>query len=64
MNWDHPDEVNGVLERYMLYVSEQPADIGDALYNSTNLFLYYVLTNLTAGTTYFVRVAVSDIYDT
>ena len=60
MNWAHPDQPNGVIERYLLYVSEDPLQLGQIAYNSSDLFLYYIMEELSAGTTFFVRVSVSS----
>ena len=61
VSWDHPLQLNGVLMSYRLFVSVIREQIGDAVYNSTDLFLDYTLSDLTAGTTYFIRVSVSSL---
>ncbi len=60
--WTEPDQPNGILERYVLYVSEQQGEAGREVYNTTDLFRDYVITDLTAGTLYYVSVAVSIIF--
>ena len=60
--WTEPDQPNGILERYVLYVSEQSGEAGREVYNTTDLFKDYVITDLTAGTLYYVSVAVSMIF--
>ena len=57
--WEHPLQINGVLERYILFGSSERESLGDTVYNSTELFTHYTLDNLHAGTTYFIRVSVS-----
>ena len=60
MVWFPPANVNGVLERYIVYASidllDEPGDVG---YNDTDLFTTYTLENLVPGTTYYIRVSVS-----
>lgn len=51
--------MNGVMERYMLYLSEMENELGTVVYNNSDLFLDYIITNLTAGTTYYVTLSVS-----
>ncbi|XP_078675414.1 usherin-like isoform X2 [Branchiostoma floridae x Branchiostoma belcheri] len=56
--WIEPLELNGILERYIVYRSEVQANLGEVVYNSTaTAFRDYTLTNLTGGTTYYIRVA-------
>ena len=57
--WAEPSEPNGVLERYVLYVSDLSGDVGQEVYNTSDLFRDYIITELTAGTLYHVSVAVS-----
>ncbi|ESO94175.1 hypothetical protein LOTGIDRAFT_118598, partial [Lottia gigantea] len=57
VRWKTPDQANGALERYVLLVSTIAGQDGTDLYNSTELFLSTVLTNLTAGTQYFIRLS-------
>ena len=62
VDWEHPEELNGVLERYILYLSHSnPNEIGEEAYNSSDTFPYFTLTDLEPGVTYFIRVAVSHI---
>lgn len=58
-SWDHPDQLNGILERYLLYATYNSEVLGEAMYNSTDLFLTYVMSELLAGTTYYVTLGVS-----
>lgn len=58
--WFAPNQLNGVLERYQLYVSVDQSTVGELAYNNTGQFLIYVIPNLNAGTTYFIRAAVSS----
>ena len=58
VDWEHPAQLNGVLERYLLYASTEAQALGDVTYNNTDLFLYYVMEELLAGTTYFIAVGV------
>ena len=51
--------LNGVLESYILYVSQNASLQGDIVYNSSDFFLHYVIPDLIAGTQYYVRVGVS-----
>ncbi|XP_071962430.1 usherin-like isoform X2 [Antedon mediterranea] len=55
--WTSPVQPNGVLERYVLFLSTQSFSLGDEIYNSTALFLDYIITDLTPGTTYYVTLA-------
>eukprot|EP00058_Branchiostoma_floridae_P024730 XP_002610220.1 hypothetical protein BRAFLDRAFT_76999 [Branchiostoma floridae] len=56
--WIEPLELNGILERYIVYRSLVQADLGEVVYNTTaTAFRDYTLTNLTGGTTYYIRVA-------
>ena len=60
VDWVHPDELNGVLERYVLFASDTFIyEIGNEVYNSTDSFTYYNLNDLAPGTTYFIRLSVS-----
>ena len=60
-DWEHPNQLNGVLERYLLYASTEAGALGDVTYNNTDLFLYYVMEELLAGTTYYITVGVRMI---
>ncbi|XP_071996224.1 usherin isoform X2 [Engystomops pustulosus] len=59
IQWNEPDIVNGILERYMLHLSENMGNVSrwSAIYNSTELFLDYTLQGLTPGTTYFIKLS-------
>ena len=59
--WKEPEELNGVLQYYLIYASLIPTSDGSVLYNNSDKFLYYELKNLTAGTTYHIRIGVSSI---
>uniref|UniRef100_A0A4W5JM95 Fibronectin type-III domain-containing protein n=1 Tax=Hucho hucho TaxID=62062 RepID=A0A4W5JM95_9TELE len=51
IQWSRPEQVNGVLEFYSVYLSvegEEPL----CVYNSSELFEDHTLRNLTPGTTY------------
>uniref|UniRef100_A0A4W5K6D9 Fibronectin type-III domain-containing protein n=1 Tax=Hucho hucho TaxID=62062 RepID=A0A4W5K6D9_9TELE len=51
LRWSRPEQVNGVLEFYSVYLSvegEEPL----CVYNSSELFEDHTLRNLTPGTTY------------
>ena len=56
--WETPAQLNGVLERYILYVSTIKDDLGIAVYNNSDFFLDYVINDLTAGMVYYISVAV------
>ncbi|XP_033110841.1 usherin-like [Anneissia japonica] len=59
--WIPPSQPNGVLERYVLFLSTQSFFLGEEIYNSTALFLDFIITDLTPGTTYYVTlVACND----
>ena len=59
-DWLEPVQLNGVLHRYVIYASLAVDDLGDLVYNSSYLFTYYELNNLTAGATYYIRIGVSS----
>ncbi|KAG8584399.1 hypothetical protein GDO81_008814 [Engystomops pustulosus] len=63
IQWNEPDIVNGILERYMLHLSENMDNVSlwSTIYNSTELFLDYTLQGLTPGTKYFIKLSVSVI---
>ena len=58
--WETPDMLNGVLERYILYVSEVAEDHGNVVYNNSDFFLDYVIDRLVPGSTYYIRLSVSS----
>ncbi|XP_069811529.1 usherin [Dendropsophus ebraccatus] len=59
VQWDEPDIVNGVLECYMLHISDDTGTRGPwtTVYNSTELFLDYIIQGLTPGTKYFIKLS-------
>ena len=61
VSWTTPDTVNGIIERYIVYMSMDEASLpGDIVYNSTDISVQlYSNDSLLAGTTYFVTLAVS-----
>ena len=58
-SWVEPPQLNGLLERYVLFLSAKPGEVGDEIYNSTVLIRSHVLSELTAGTMYLVTLTVS-----
>ena len=58
--WTAPVRLNGVLERFLLYISSSLSESpGDVVYNSTDIgFLTYRNDTLNAGTTYYVTLGV------
>jgi len=44
----------------MLYLSTDDQSLGSVVYNSSQLLLFHTLTNLTAATQYFIRLAVGS----
>lgn len=61
VRWQAPTRLNGILERYLLYMSTLSGTYpGDVVYNSTELgFLTYRNESLVAGTTYHFTFGVS-----
>uniref|UniRef100_A0A8C9BFN6 Usherin n=1 Tax=Phocoena sinus TaxID=42100 RepID=A0A8C9BFN6_PHOSS len=57
VQWKQPRKVNGILERYILYISNHTHDftIWDVIYNSTELFQDHVLQYLFPGNKYFIK---------
>nr|XP_019599683.1 PREDICTED: usherin isoform X2 [Rhinolophus sinicus] len=57
IQWKQPRRVNGILERYILYISNHTHDftIWDVIYNSTEPFQDYVLQYLLPGTKYLMK---------
>ncbi|XP_053408878.1 usherin-like [Mercenaria mercenaria] len=55
--WETPDQLNGILERYMLYQSTIEGEVGTVIYNNSDLFLDYTITGLTAGSTYYITLS-------
>lgn len=62
--WKQPRKVNGILERYMLYISNHTHDftVWDVIYNSTELFQDHTLQYLLPGNKYLIKLAVSSLY--
>ncbi|XP_025090014.1 usherin-like [Pomacea canaliculata] len=56
VRWEQPSQMNGMLERYLVFLSRTGSTRGDAVYNTTMLYPEYILTELLAGTTYFISV--------
>ncbi|KAJ1157569.1 hypothetical protein NDU88_010275 [Pleurodeles waltl] len=70
VRWTRPKEVNGILERFILYISdEKNSTTWNVVYNNTELFLDYTIQELLPGTKYFIQLsactgggcAVSDV---
>lgn len=59
--WSEPTQLNGVLQRYLLYVSVNVSSVGELVYNNSDFFTDYVIPDLEAGTQYFIRVGVSGV---
>ncbi|XP_053315134.1 usherin [Spea bombifrons] len=56
VQWNEPEAVNGVLERYMIHISKDNSS-WDVAYNSTELFLDYTIRRLSPGSTHFIRIS-------
>lgn len=59
--WSEPAQLNGVLQRYLLYVSVNVSSVGELVYNNSDFFTDYIIPDLEAGTQYFIRVGVSGL---
>uniref|UniRef100_A0A8B9SU76 Usherin n=1 Tax=Anas platyrhynchos TaxID=8839 RepID=A0A8B9SU76_ANAPL len=59
VQWNEPIEVNGILDRYILYIAnnEQNFTKWNVIYNSTELFLDFTIQQLFPGTEYLVKLA-------
>uniref|UniRef100_UPI00398F6349 usherin isoform X1 n=1 Tax=Pristiophorus japonicus TaxID=55135 RepID=UPI00398F6349 len=59
VQWKEPAEINGDLERYLLYVltTEDNLSNGNVMYNSSDLFLEFTLKQLVPGTRYFIKLS-------
>ncbi|KAM5165253.1 usherin [Mantella aurantiaca] len=59
VKWKEPEIINGVLERYLLYITKDVtnASVWDPVYNSTELFQDYTIQRLIPGTTYFIKLS-------
>ncbi|XP_028580478.2 usherin [Podarcis muralis] len=57
--WKAPEDVNGNLQRYILYIAnnEKNATVWNVTYNSTDLFQHYTIRRLSPGTEYFIKLA-------
>ncbi|XP_041578632.1 usherin [Vulpes lagopus] len=57
VQWKQPRNVNGILERYILYISNHTRDftIWDVIYNSTELFQDHLLRPLSPGNKYLIK---------
>ncbi|ELU01149.1 hypothetical protein CAPTEDRAFT_219707 [Capitella teleta] len=56
VQWTRPEQLNGDLQRYMLYVSLGEFLEGQVMYNETDQFEDYTLDGLIPGTQYFISV--------
>lgn len=56
--WSRPSQVNGVLQFYAIFVSQDGAE-PTVVHNSSKLVEEHTLRNLTPGTAYDITVAVS-----
>ncbi|XP_074120778.1 usherin [Sminthopsis crassicaudata] len=59
VQWKQPEKLNGILERYILYVAdhEQNVTIWNVIYNSTELFQDHTIQHLFPGTRYLIKLA-------
>ncbi|KAM5300669.1 usherin [Glossophaga mutica] len=57
VQWKQPSKVNGILERYILYICNDMHDstIWEVIYNSTELFEDHRLQHLLPGTKYLIK---------
>ncbi|XP_053139313.1 usherin [Hemicordylus capensis] len=57
--WKAPEEVNGNLRRYLLYIAniEKNVTVWNIIYNSTDLSRDYTIRYLSPGTKYFITLA-------
>ncbi|XP_048212729.1 usherin [Perognathus longimembris pacificus] len=57
VQWKQPQKLNGILERYLLYISNHTHDftIWNVIYNSTELFQQHVLRYLSPGNKYLIK---------
>lgn len=62
--WKQPRNVPGILERYMLYISNHTHDfaVWDVIYNSSELFQDHLLEYLSPGNKYLIKLGVSSLY--
>ncbi|NWU99575.1 USH2A protein, partial [Upupa epops] len=59
VQWKEPVEVNGILDRYMIYIAsnEQNFTKWNVIYNSTELFRDFTIQQLFPGTEYLIKLA-------
>ncbi|NXO10183.1 USH2A protein, partial [Oriolus oriolus] len=59
VQWKEPVEVNGILDRYIIYMAtnEQNFTKWNVIYNSTELFLDFTIPQLFPGTEYLIKLA-------
>ncbi|NWI84506.1 USH2A protein, partial [Pitta sordida] len=59
VQWKEPVEVNGILDRYIIYIANNEQDFTkwDVIYNSTELFLDFTIPQLSPGTEYLIKLA-------
>ncbi|GAB0187409.1 usherin [Grus japonensis] len=59
VQWKEPVEVNGILDRYIIYIAnnEQNFTKWNVIYNSTELFLDFTIQQLFPGTEYLIKLA-------
>ncbi|KAF1619990.1 Usherin, partial [Eudyptes chrysolophus] len=59
VQWKEPVEVNGILDRYIIYIAnnEQNFSKWNVIYNSTELFLDFTIQQLFPGTEYLIKLA-------
>ncbi|KAM6217822.1 usherin isoform 2-T2 [Rhynchocyon petersi] len=57
IQWQQPRKVNGILERYVLYISDHTHDftVWNVIYNSTELFQDHTLQSLIPGNKYLIK---------
>ncbi|KAM4814939.1 usherin-like, partial [Thomomys bottae] len=57
VQWKQPQKLNGILERYVLYISNHTHDftVWNVIYNSTELFKHHVLQYLLPGNKYLIK---------
>ncbi|XP_002760562.4 usherin [Callithrix jacchus] len=57
VQWKQPRKISGILERYILYISNQTHDftIWSVIYNSTELFQDHMLRYLLPGNKYLIK---------
>ena len=58
VKWEEPEELNGMLERYLVYMSTVIGEVGDIVHNTTIFFPSHIINDLQAGTTYYIAIGV------